>query len=105
MKLWDVGDLNDVSMVGEYLGPGDLAHNTHLKGDYAYISHYGGGLRIVNIADPSNPVEEAYFMERSRSRSGFYDAWGAYPFFKSGKILMSDIEDGLFVVQFDAAKE
>ncbi len=29
------------------------------------------------------------------------DLWGVFPFLPSGKILISDIEDGLYVVRFD----
>ncbi|MEZ4742649.1 MAG: choice-of-anchor B family protein [Bdellovibrionota bacterium] len=105
VKLWDVSDLSDVRKLGEYLAPGKLAHNTHIKGHYAYISHYGSGLRIVDIADPSNPVEVAYYMDNNSPRSGFKDAWGAFPFFSSGKILMSDIENGLYVFEFAGARD
>jgi hypothetical protein len=76
----------------------------HVKGSYAYISHYKDGLRIVNIANPSNIVEEAYYDTYNASLAGnFHGAWGAFPFFNSGKVLISDMESGLYVVHFAGA--
>lgn len=105
IKYWDISDLNNVTLVGEYLGPNQLAHNTHIKGDFAYVSHYGAGLRIVDLKDPKNLVEAAYFTKSDRIPRGFKDVWGAYPFFKSGKILVSDVTTGLHIVYFDGAVE
>ena len=93
VKLWDIRDLDSASISDDYLGPNSLAHNVHIKGNYAYISHYESGLRIVNITNPPDIFE-----------AGLYDtenAWGTFPYFDSGKILISDIEDGLFVVRFE----
>jgi choice-of-anchor B domain-containing protein len=100
VKYWDISDVNNVVMTSEYLAPSKLAHNAHIKGDYAYISHYGGGLRILDISDPHDIHEVAYFMEQDKEKRGFVDSWGAFPFFDSGKVLISDIDSGLYVVQF-----
>ena len=105
IKMWDISNLNQVQMTSEYLAPNKLAHNTHIKGDYAYVSHYGGGLRIIDILDRNEISEAAYFMKGEATPTGFVHAWGAYPFFTSGKILVSDIESGLFVVEFEGAKQ
>ncbi|MCH8126651.1 choice-of-anchor B family protein [candidate division KSB1 bacterium] len=100
VKLFDIQDLGNASITDEYLGPGNLAHNAHIKGNFAYISHYADGLRIVDITDPNN-IFEAGFFDTSPSGGGFNGAWGAFPFFPSGKILISDIQSGLYVVSFD----
>lgn len=105
IKMWDISDLENVHMTSEYLAPGKLAHNTHIKGDFAYISHYGGGLRIVDVRDPNHIVETAYFTKTEHTPTGFVHVWGAYPFLKSGLVLISDIESGLYVIPFDGAKE
>jgi choice-of-anchor B domain-containing protein len=104
VKLWNISNLSAISMTDEYLAPERLAHNTHIKGSYAYISHYKDGLRIVNISDPSNIFEEGYYDTYHLNLSGdYHGAWGAYPFFRSGKILISNIETGLYVVSFSGA--
>ena len=101
VKLWSISDLDNVAMTDDYLAPEQLAHNAHVKGSYAYISHYKDGLRIVNISNPSNIVEEGYYDTYDGSLGGnFHGAWGAFPFFNSGKVLISDIDSGLYVVYF-----
>ncbi len=104
VKLWNVSNLNSITLAGEYLGPSSLAHNTHIKGNYAYISHYKDGLRIVDISAPPALTEAGFYDTYVMSLPGdFHGAWGAFPFFRSGKILISDIETGLYVVFFAGA--
>ncbi len=100
VKYWDIQDLNNVRMTDQYLGLSRIAHNTHLKGNFAYISHYADGLKIVDVSDPEN-IFEAGFYDESNSTAGFNGAWGAFPFFASGKVLISDIQNGLWVFRFD----
>lgn len=95
VKVWDIRDLNNIHIVGEYLGPNRFAHNVHVKGNIAYLAHYSSGLRVVDITDPSHPLEIG-FIQKDNSSNG---AWGVFPFFPSGKIIISDIEEGLFVVR------
>lgn len=104
VKVWNISDLNAMQMQGEYLAASGLAHNTHIKGNYAYISHYKDGLRIIDISIPSNPIEAGYYNTYIGNISGiFHGAWGAYPFFHSGRVLISDMESGLTVVHFAGA--
>ncbi|MFQ5629521.1 MAG: T9SS type A sorting domain-containing protein, partial [bacterium] len=44
-----------------------------------------------------NIIEEAHYTTQN--------AWGAWPFFTTGKILISDIFDGLYVVYFEKARQ
>jgi choice-of-anchor B domain-containing protein len=97
VKLWDIDRIDSVQLTGQYLASAAMAHNTHIKGHYAYISHYAQGLRIVDISDPANIVEVGHYDTFSGSGLG---AWGAFPFFSSGKVLVSDVETGLYVVNF-----
>jgi choice-of-anchor B domain-containing protein len=105
IKLWDIHDLNQITLTDEYLGPSGLAHNTHIKGNYAYISHYADGLRVVDISDPNNIFEVGYYDTYSPPSSSFEGAWGAWPFFSSGKLIISDISTGLHVVYFAGAAD
>lgn len=101
VKLWDISAPDTAIITDDYLAPEGLAHNVHIKGSYAYISHYKDGLRIVNISDPRNIFEEGYYDTYDSTLAGnFHGAWGAFPFFNSGKVLISDMESGLFVVHF-----
>lgn len=100
VKLFDIQNVNNAFITDEYLGPSNLAHNTHINGNFAYLSHYADGLRIVDISNPDNIFEAGYY-DTSTSGGGFNGAWGAFPFFPSGKILISDMQNGLFVFSFD----
>jgi choice-of-anchor B domain-containing protein len=102
IKLWDISNLSN-TLTDQILGPSGLAHNTHLKGNFAYVSHYVDGLRIYDISDPNNIFETGYYDTYGPPSGGFNGAWGAYPFFDSGKVLISDMESGLYVVYFEGA--
>jgi len=106
VKLWDIQDINNISLSDEYLGGSNLAHNAFIKRDYAYISHYESGLKVVDISDPNNMVEVGYYDTYPQSETpNFNGAWGTYPFFRSGKVLISDIQTGLYVVYFQGAAD
>ncbi len=105
VKIWDISDVKNVKMVAEWLPPNRLAHNVQIKGRYAYFSSYGGGIRILDLADPTHPQEVAYWTRTQETETGFVSVWGCYPYFKSGKIIGSDIENGLIVTEFTGAKE
>jgi len=99
VKLWDISDLGNITLMDEYLSTeGNLAHNVHIKGNYAYLSHYDAGVRVVDISDPSDIFEVGYYNTYS---GGGLGCWGVYPFFDSGKVIASDVETGLWVLQFD----
>ncbi|NIR50042.1 hypothetical protein GWN75_16940, partial [candidate division KSB1 bacterium] len=62
VKMWDIQDIFNPEIVHEFLAsPSLLAHNAHILGDYAYISHYGDGLRIVDITEREHLVEVGYY--------------------------------------------
>jgi choice-of-anchor B domain-containing protein len=105
VKIWDIHDLKSVKIVAEWLPPNRLAHNVQIKGRYAYFSSYGGGIRILDLIDPKHPVEVAFWTRNQSIEEGFVSVWGCYPYFKSGKVIGSDIEGGLIVVDFEGARE
>jgi choice-of-anchor B domain-containing protein len=101
VKMWNIEDMDNIEMVGEYLGVNNLAHNTHIMGDFAYISHYTAGVTIVDISDPTNLIEVArYDTYPLNDNSGFQGCWGAYPFTQNGMVFASDLEGYLTVLQF-----
>ena len=106
VKLWNISNRDSIGLSDEYLALPNLeiGHNTHIKGDYAYISHYKDGLRIVDISDPDSIFEVGYYDTFPGSGGIFDGAWGAFPFFASGKVLISDRSSGLFVVYFAEAQ-
>jgi choice-of-anchor B domain-containing protein len=102
IKIWDIQDLNNITLTGEYIGENGLAHNVHILNNHVYISHYTTGLKILDIFNPYDPIEvAAYDTYIQNDYEGFYGCWGAYPFTENNYIYASDMQNGLFVLEFD----
>ncbi len=99
VKFWDVQDLNNVQLLGEYLAPGNLAHNAQSKGDTVYLSHYESGLRVVDFSDPTNPTEIGALDTWGTENPGFNGCWGMYPYSANGYIYGSNMDGRLFVLR------
>ena len=103
VKVWDVSDLDDINLVGEYLGANGLAHNAHVMGDLVVLSHYGAGVTVVDISDPTAPVEVArYDTTPTSDAGGFFGTWGAWPYSPSGYIYASDFDGKLTVLRLSS---
>jgi choice-of-anchor B domain-containing protein len=100
--VWDIEDLDDPVLATEFMGTTAASdHNLYVRGRYMYQSNYVGGLRIIDVADPENPVEVAYFdtVPWGEDAPGFSGSWSNYPFFDSGVILVTSMREGLFVLR------
>ncbi|MCZ6915538.1 MAG: choice-of-anchor B family protein [Gemmatimonadetes bacterium] len=100
--VWDVAELDDPILVGQYFGPTKATdHNLYVKGNRMYLANYQAGLRIIDISDRQNPVEVGFFdttpYEGNPPTMG--GAWTAYPFFESGTIVVSSMNEGLFILR------
>lgn len=78
---------------------GSIVHNTHVVGaNWAVTSWYRDGFVITDITRPNNLINVGYYdTYPAASGNGFNGDWGVYPFFPSGTIVVSNIEDGLFI--------
>jgi hypothetical protein len=77
-------------------------------GDYVYQANYRAGINVLKIDDASNAQFEErgfFYLYPSSDSADFNGAWSNYPFFPSGTIIMSGIEQGLFVVKFTGHDE
>ena len=101
--IWDVAELDDPVLAGEYLGETSATdHNLYVRGDLMYQSNYAAGLRVIDISDPVNPREVGFFDTAPFAADvpGFFDgSWSNYPFFESGNILVTSHKQGLFVLK------
>ncbi len=105
--VFDFTDLDNPSLHMEYLGPTTASdHNVFVKGDKVYASAYRGGMRVIDISDIDNNVmtEVGFFDtwpadDNASASVGDPGAWGVYPFFESGNIVVSNYSDagGLFL--------
>ena len=103
--IFDVQELDDPVFVGNWYGPSKATdHNLYVHEDKLYEANYTAGLRVMDISydgDLSLDAirEVAYFDVHPQSdEPGFFGAWSSYPFFESGIIVVSSMEDGLFVL-------
>ncbi|MEO8167030.1 MAG: choice-of-anchor B family protein [bacterium] len=100
LKIWNLQNLPAVSTtpVATFSpNPSDIVHNIFIRGDYAYVAWYTAGLRVVNLTDPTSP-QDAGGYDTSTQPPGNYDGmWACYPFFPSGRIIGSDMQNGLYI--------
>lgn len=100
VKIWDISELKNISIVGEYLGPSGMAHNALFKDDTLYLAHYQSGIAVVDITDPTGPVEISRFDTFPLGEGlTFAGAWGCYPFASNGLIFGSNIDGSLWVLK------
>ena len=105
---WDVTDLGNINLLDEWMPPnGEIwsAHNIFIKNNHLYISYYVYGLQILDISDPSDMYRVGYFdvLDEIELNFGINDiyngVWGAFPYYNSDKIVISDRDRGLFVLE------
>ncbi len=74
-------------------------HNIQVVGDKVYLSYYQDGIRIVDIADPTQPTEVAHFNTWNPTTSfgaAFEGAVGVRV--ANGHVFVADIDRGLLIL-------
>ncbi len=101
--VFDVSDLDAPEFAFAHLAATTSTdHNLFVRGDYAYQANYTAGLRILDLAGLDDDVltEVAFFDTHPEDDViGFDGAFGVYPFFESGIVVVSDMARGLFVLR------
>ena len=105
LKIIDASNVSDLELISTFnsnVNEFSIAHNLMIKDNLVYLSYYQDGLQVFDISDPSNPVQIAYYDTYIPVNSGGYaGAWGVFAFLPSGKILISDVQSGLFVLNVE----
>lgn len=76
-------------------------HNVYILGPYAYQSSYTAGMRILDVRDvAAGKLSEVGFFDTmpSSDTSDMKSAWTAFPYFKSGVVIVGTIESGMFIL-------
>ncbi len=101
LRSFSIADLSAPTALGVYTGANDsIDHNGFVRGNRYYMSNYSNGLSVLDITNPASP-QRIGFLDTYPAPSGssFVGAWGAYPFFPSGVIAISDIDSGLYLAE------
>ena len=107
VKSVSIDDLTDMEVVDMFKADNDnpqhIAHNAIVRDNLLYVSYYSDGVQVFDITDPNNVVRK-YFYDTypGVDNSGFKGAWGVYPLLPSGRVLISDFDSGLSLVDFPA---
>lgn len=101
LRLFDITDLTAPSLLSIWTGDTRaIDHNGYVRGNRYYMSNYERGVTVLDITDPTQPLEAGFFDTYPISdNSSFHGAWGVYPFLPSGNILVSDINSGLYILK------
>jgi choice-of-anchor B domain-containing protein len=101
LTAYDISDISNISELDRIQatpGSGSVVHNTHILNDWAVTSWYRDGVTIVDGHRPQNLVQVANYDTYPGTGNGFDGSWGVYPFLPSGNLVVSNIDEGLFVL-------
>ena len=100
--IWDMLDLSSPEIIGTFVSSTSaIDHNLYTHNGYVYQSNYTAGLRILDTENIADAIleEVAYFdVYPSNNSAQFNGTWSNYPYFPSGVIAVSHIQEGLFLL-------
>jgi choice-of-anchor B domain-containing protein len=101
--IFDVTDLDNPEPIGTYVAEvTSIDHNQYVKDGYTYQANYQSGLRILKLGRiGSGQLSEAGYFDiyPEANTANFNGSWSVYPYFESGTVVISGIEQGLIVVK------
>ncbi len=100
--VFDLLELDSPILLNQHFGTvNTIDHNQYVVERYTFQANYTSGLRILDISDPAQLTEVAYFdtYPQADSPTSFLGLWSVYPFFASRNVVVSDRTGGLFVLR------
>lgn len=103
--VFDLNDLDNPTLHHSYYGPtAAIDHNGYVVGNRFYLANYNAGMRVLKVDNLYNTVPSMteinhFDTHPSTDIASFFGAWNVYPFFKSGNIIVSDLDEGLIIVK------
>jgi hypothetical protein len=112
IKVIDVSDFSNITLL-KTINSHSLAtpHNPYIVGNnWCWVSSYQDGIYLYDISDPANTSIHGYFDTYPQhgdndnfSTQTYRGNWGAYPFLPSKIIIACDMQNGMFILDGDAA--
>jgi choice-of-anchor B domain-containing protein len=101
--IFDFTDLDNPVYHFDYFGSTNaIDHNGYVKDNVYYQANYTAGVRMIDVSNTENKsfLEIGFFDTYPNNNStAFNGVWNVYPFFPSGNIILSDIDNGFFIIR------
>jgi choice-of-anchor B domain-containing protein len=101
--MWDLRDLDNPVMMGGFKhGTQSIDHQLFIKGDIATESNYMSGVRFLGTKKiAQGTLKKLGFFDLYPVQDGvdFAGTWANYPFFDSGTVIATGMEEGLFILR------
>ncbi len=105
IKIIDVSDLSRMYVIKLIEAESDpvasFPHNLIVKNDMLYVSYNFDGLQVFDVSGDTSACRTYYYSTSGFEPMEFHyrGAWGVYPLLPSELILVSDRQEGLFVIE------
>ena len=101
--IFNIEDLEAPTYIGYYSGNyASYDHNLYVHNDLVYQTNYTSGFAMLdpaNVATGSLSLLASFDTYLPNNGKTYNGAWGSYPYFESGIVIVSSIQEGLFVLQ------
>ncbi len=103
--IMDARKLTEPAPITAYLHETNtIDHNMYIHDDFVWQANYNEGLRVLDYTDASlaeGQLNEVAFFDvlPGVDVEEFAGAWSVYPYFSSGTVVVSTLEEGLFVLR------
>jgi choice-of-anchor B domain-containing protein len=99
VETWDLEAPGGPRKVSEFIATAfGTPHNVLVDGQRLLVAHYSEGVHLLDITDPTSLRVLGRYDTTPDNRSR--GCWSAYPFPGSDLIVASDIDGGLFVLEY-----
>ena len=113
LRIFDIRNPAEAVQIGKFATPNSATtrrdgtytiHNPFVVGDRAFLAWYSDGIRVLDIADPTQPREVASYVPPAaidpyRTYTNTAQVWGVYV--TGNLVLASDINAGLYVLSYE----
>lgn len=102
--IFNIEDLEKPFLFKTYKAPtNSIDHNLYTRDKIVYQSNYLSGFRMLDISDIENGiVEEIGYLDiipTTDSNLTTLGSWSNYPYFESGVVILTDIQNGVWIVK------